>query len=141
MRKLAILLVCSFMGITSLSAQSGNGGTPSSGGTPSTGGKPSTGGREIPIKDDGEDESPTARSINLQPVSAYLDGKVITVVFNRSTPSAQVSVTYAPTGADVYSETHLTPTIIRIDLNAENAGDYNLKIESGRMSKSGDFTL
>ena len=95
--------------------------------------------REIPLFPAGSKEGgPVARSIIIQPASAYID--IVTVVFNCDAPTASITITDA-SGANVYSGTSINPTLITIDLNATEPGEYYLEIELGEARLSGYFTL
>jgi len=95
--------------------------------------------REIPLFPAGSKEGgPVARSIIIQPASAYINNDIVTVVFNCDAPTA--SITDA-SGANVYSGTSINPTLITIELNATEPGEYYLEIELGEARLSGYFTL
>lgn len=98
--------------------------------------------REIPLLPSGSEEGgPVARSIIIQPASAYINSNVVTVVINREVPTANVSITNVSTGVRVCTETHLNPSLITIDLSAEEPGEYYLEIVLGEARLSGYFTL
>ena len=81
--------------------------------------------REIPLFPSGSEEGgPVARSIIIQPASAYINNDIVTVVFNKDLPSASITITNVSTGAVVYSETYSMPTLITINVSAENSGKY-----------------
>ena len=93
--------------------------------------------REIPLDPVGSKEGgPIARSIIIQPASAY-----VTVVFNKDLPSASITITNVSTGAVVYSEIYSMPTLITINVSAENSGEYQIEIVSDEIRLSGYFTL
>ena len=97
--------------------------------------------REIPLDPVGSKEGgPIARSIIIQPASAYVDD-IVTVVFNKDLPSASITITNVSTGAVVYSETYSMPTLITINVSAENSGKYQIEIVSDEIRLSGYFTL
>lgn len=98
--------------------------------------------REIPLDPVGSKEGgPIARSIIIQPASAYVDSDIVTVVFNKDLPSASITITNVSTGAVVYSETYSMPTLITINVSAENSGKYQIEIVSDEIRLSGYFTL
>ena len=98
--------------------------------------------REIPLDPVGSKEGgPIARSIIIQPASAYVDSDIVTVVFNKDLPSASITITNVSTGAVVYSETYSMPTLITINVSAENSGEYQIEIVSDEIRLSGYFTL
>lgn len=98
--------------------------------------------REIPLNPAGPKEGgPVARSIIIQPASAYINNDVVTVVFNNDVPEASISITNAITGANVYSESYANPTLTGIDLSAKEPGEYYLEIVLGEFRLSGYFTL
>ena len=98
--------------------------------------------REIPLDPVGYKEGgPIARSIIIQPASAYVDSDIVTVVFNKDLPSASITITNVSTGAVVYSETYSMPTLITINVSAENSGKYQIEIVSDEIRLSGYFTL
>ena len=79
--------------------------------------------REIPLDPVGSKEGgPIARSIIIQPASAYVNSDIVTVVFNKDLPSASITITNVSTGAVVYSEIYSMPTLITINVSAENSG-------------------
>lgn len=84
---------------------------------------------------------PITRSIIIQPASAYVDSDIVTVVFNKDLPSASITITNVSTGAVVYSETYSMPTLITINVSAENSGEYQIEIVSDEIRLSGYFTL
>ena len=97
--------------------------------------------REIPLDPVGSKEGgPIARSIIIQPASAYVNSDIVTVVFNCDAPTASITITNA-SGANIYSGTSINPTLITIDLNATEPGEYYLEIELGEARLSGYFTL
>lgn len=97
--------------------------------------------REIPLDPLGPKEGgPVARSIIIQPASAYLNSDIVTVVFNKEVPTASVSVINVSTGENVFLETRFSPELITLDLNAKDPGEYYLKIEMGETQLSGYFT-
>lgn len=97
--------------------------------------------REIPLFPAGSKEGgPVARSIIIQPASAYINNDIVTVVFNCDAPTASITITDA-SGANVYSGTSINPTLITIELNATEPGEYYLEIELGEARLSGYFTL
>lgn len=81
-----------------------------------------------------------ARSIIIQPASAYINNDIVTVVFNCDAPTASITITDA-SGVNVYSGTSINPTLITIELNATEPGEYYLEIELGEARLSGYFTL
>ena len=83
---------------------------------------------------------PVARSIIIQPASAYINNDIVTVVFNCDAPTASITITDA-SGVNVYSGTSINPTLITIELNATEPGEYYLEIELGEARLSGYFTL
>ena len=94
--------------------------------------------REIPLDPVGSKEGgPIARSIIIQPASAYVDSDIVTVVFNKDLPSASITITNVSTGAVIYS----MPTLITINVSAENSGKYQIEIVSDEIRLSGYFTL
>ena len=98
--------------------------------------------REIPLFPSGSEEGgPVARSIIIQPASAYINNDIVTVVFNKDLPSASITITNVSTGAVVYSETYSMPTLITINVSAENSGEYQIEIVSDEIRLSGYFTL
>ena len=98
--------------------------------------------REIPLNPAGPKEGgPVARSIIIQPASAYINNDIVTVVFNKDLPSASITITNVSTGAVVYSETYSMPTLITINVSAENSGEYQIEIVSDEIRLSGYFTL
>jgi len=97
--------------------------------------------REIPLFPAGSKEGgPVARSIIIQPASAYINNDIVTLVFNCDAPTASITITDA-SGANVYSGTSINPTLITIELNATEPGEYYLEIELGEARLSGYFTL
>lgn len=97
--------------------------------------------REIPLFPAGSKEGgPVARSIIIQPASAYINNDMVTVVFNCDAPTASITITDA-SGVNVYSGASIHPTLITIDLNATEPGEYYLEIELGETRLSGYFTL
>ena len=98
--------------------------------------------REIPLDPVGSNEGgPIARSIIIQPASAYVNSDIVTVVFNKDLPSASITITNVSTGAVVYSEIYSMPTLITINVSAENSGEYQIEIVSDEIRLSGYFTL
>ena len=98
--------------------------------------------REIPLDPSGPIEGgPITRSIIIQTASAYVDSDIVTVVFNKDLPSASITITNVSTGAVVYSETYSMPTLITINVSAENSGEYQIEIVSDEIRLSGYFTL
>ena len=99
--------------------------------------------REIPLDPVGSKEGgPIARSIIIQPASAYVNSDIVTVVFNCDAPTASITITITnASGANIYSGTSINPTLITIDLNATEPGEYYLEIELGEARLSGYFTL
>ena len=98
--------------------------------------------REIPLNPAGHKEGgPVARSIIIQPASAYINNDIVTVVFNKDLPSASITITNVSTGAVVYSEIYSMPTLITINVSAENSGEYQIEIVSDEIRLSGYFTL
>ena len=98
--------------------------------------------REIPLDPVGFKEGgPIARSIIIQPASAYVNSDIVTVVFNKDLPSASITITNVSTGAVVYSEIYSMPTLITINVSAENSGEYQIEIVSDEIRLSGYFTL
>ena len=98
--------------------------------------------REIPLDPVGSEEGgPIARSIIIQPASAYVNSDIVTVVFNKDLPSASITITNVSTGAVVYSEIYSMPTLITINVSAENSGEYQIEIVSDEIRLSGYFTL
>lgn len=98
--------------------------------------------REIPLDPVGSKEGgPIARSIIIQPASAYVNSDIVTVVFNKDLPSASITITNVSTGAVVYSEIYSMPTLITINVSAENSGEYQIEIVSDEIRLSGYFTL
>lgn len=98
--------------------------------------------REIPLDPAGPKEGgPVARSIVIQPASAYTYNDVVSVVFNKDMPSVSISITNVATGLTVHSETYFNPTLITIDLSAKEPGEYRLEIVSEGTQLSGYFTL
>ena len=98
--------------------------------------------REIPLDQVGSKEGgPIARSIIIQPASAYVNSDIVTVVFNKDLPSASITITNVSTGAVVYSEIYSMPTLITINVSAENSGEYQIEIVSDEIRLSGYFTL
>ena len=98
--------------------------------------------REIPLFPAGSKEGgPVARSIIIQPASAYINNDIVTVVFNKDLPSASITITNVSTGAVVYSEIYSMPTLITINVSAENSGEYQIEIVSDEIRLSGYFTL
>ena len=98
--------------------------------------------REIPLNPAGPKEGgPVARSIIIQPASAYINNDIVTVVFNKDLPSASITITNVSTGAVVYSEIYSMPTLITINVSAENPGEYQIEIVSDEIRLSGYFTL
>ena len=98
--------------------------------------------REIPLNPAGPKEGgPVARSIIIQPASAYINNDIVTVVFNKDLPSASITITNVSTGAVVYSEIYSMPTLITINVSAENSGEYQIEIVSDEIRLSGYFTL
>ena len=98
--------------------------------------------REIPLVPVGSKEGgPIARSIIIQPASAYVNSDIVTVVFNKDLPSASITITNVSTGAVVYSEIYSMPTLITINVSAENSGEYQIEIVSDEIRLSGYFTL
>ena len=98
--------------------------------------------REIPLDPvESKEGGPIARSIIIQPASAYVDSDIVTVVFNKDLPSASITITNVSTGAVVYSETYSMPTLITINVSAENSGKYQIEIVSDEIRLSGYFTL
>ena len=98
--------------------------------------------REIPLFPSGSEEGgPVARSIIIQPASAYINNDIVTVVFNKDLPSASITITNVSTGAVVYSEIYSMPTLITINVSAENSGEYQIEIVSDEIRLSGYFTL
>ena len=92
--------------------------------------------REIPLDPVGSKEGgPIARSIIIQPASAYVNSDIVTVVFNKDLPSASITIT------NVYSEIYSMPTLITINVSAENSGEYQIEIVSDEIRLSGYFTL
>lgn len=74
--------------------------------------------REIPLDPVGSKEGgPIARSIIIQPASAYVDSDIVTIVFNKDLPSASITITNVSTGAVVYSEIYSMPTLITINVS------------------------
>ena len=55
-------------------------------------------------------------------------------------PTASITITDA-SGVNVYSGTSINPTLITIELNATEPGEYYLEIELGEARLSGYFTL
>ena len=52
--------------------------------------------REIPLFPSGSEEGgPVARSIIIQPASAYINNDIVTVVFNCDAPTASITITDA----------------------------------------------
>ena len=97
--------------------------------------------REIPLFPESSKEGgPVARSIIIQPASAYINNDIVTVVFNCDAPTASITITDA-SGVNVYSGTSINPTLITIELNATEPGEYHLEIELGEARLSGYFTL
>ncbi|WP_044263743.1 DUF3244 domain-containing protein [Bacteroides timonensis] len=97
--------------------------------------------REIPLFPAGSKEGgPVARNIIIQPASTYINNDMVTVVFNCDTPKASITITDA-SGVNVYSGASIHPTLITIDLNATEPGEYYLVIELGEARLSGNFTL
>ena len=96
--------------------------------------------REIPL-DPSKEGGPIARSIIIQPASAYVNSDIVTVVFNKDLPSASITITNVSTGAVVYSEIYSMPTLITINVSAENSGEYQIEIVSDEIRLSGYFTL
>jgi hypothetical protein len=95
--------------------------------------------REIPLDPVGSKEGgPIARSII---ISAYVNSDIVTVVFNKDLPSASITITNVSTGAVVYSEIYSMPTLITINVSAENSGEYQIEIVSDEIRLSGYFTL
>lgn len=87
--------------------------------------------REIPLFPESSKEGgPVARSIIIQPASAYINNDIVTVVFNCDAPTASITITDA-SGVNVYSGTSINPTLITIELNATEPGEYHLEIELG----------
>ena len=98
--------------------------------------------REITLDPVGSKEGgPIARSIIIQPASAYVNSDIVTVVFNKDLPSASITITNVSTGAVVYSEIYSMPTLITINVSAENSGEYQIEIVSDEIRLSGYFTL
>lgn len=98
--------------------------------------------REIPLDPSGPVEGgPITRSIIISPANAYVSGDVVTIVFNKDMPSANVSITNAVTGEQVFYETYSSPTFITLDLSANKPGEYHLEIASEEFQLSGNFTL
>lgn len=98
--------------------------------------------REIPLDPcDPKEGGPAARSIIIQPASAYLNGDIITIIFNKEVSAASVSVINVSTGENVFLETRFSPQLITIDLNAKDPGEYYLEITMGEAQLSGYFTL
>lgn len=98
--------------------------------------------REIPLDPCGSLEGgPITRGVVIQAANAYLNDRVITVVFNQELPSASVSVSSTSDGVNVYSETLYSPEFITINLSSEDAGEYHLEIEAGGLRLSGNFAL
>ena len=78
------------------------------------------------------------REIPLFP--SYINNDIVTVVFNCDAPTASITITDA-SGVNVYSGTSINPTLITIELNATEPGEYYLEIELGEARLSGYFTL
>lgn len=98
--------------------------------------------REIPLFPSGPEEGgPVARSIIIQPASAYSDDNAVSVEFKEEMSSVNIAIKDASTGAIVYSESYANPTLISIDLSAKEPGEYYLEIVSGEFRLSGYFTL
>lgn len=98
--------------------------------------------REIPLDPSGPEEGgPVARSIIIQPASAYIDDNAVSVEFKEEMSSVNIAIKDASTGAIVYSESYANPTLISIDLSAKEPGEYYLEIVSGEFRLSGYFTL
>ena len=98
--------------------------------------------REIPLFPAGSEEGgPVARSIIIQPASAYIGNDAVSVVFKEEMSSVNISIKDASTGATVYSETYFNPTLVTIDLSAKAPGQYYLEIVSEEVQLSGYFTL
>ena len=98
--------------------------------------------REIPLDPvESKEGGPIARSIIIQPASAYVNSDIVTVVFNKDLPSASITITNVSTGAVVYSEIYSMPTLITINVSAENSGEYQIEIVSDEIRLSGYFTL
>lgn len=69
-----------------------------------------------------------------------VNNDIVTVVFNCDAPTASITITDA-SGVNVYSGTSINPTLITIELNATEPGEYYLEIELGEARLSGYFTL
>ena len=97
--------------------------------------------REIPLFPAGSKVGgPVPSSIIIQPARAYINYDIVTVVFNCDAPTSSITITDA-SGANVYSGTSINPTLITIELNATEPGEYYLEIELGEARLSGYFTL
>lgn len=82
--------------------------------------------REIPLFPSGSEEGgPVARSIIIQPASAYINNDIVTVVFNCDAPTASITITDA-SGVNVYSGTSINPTLITIELKRNRAGRIHI---------------
>lgn len=98
--------------------------------------------REIPLFPAGSEEGgPVARSIIIQPASAYVGNDAVSVVFKEEMSSVNISIKDASTGTTVHSETYFNPALITIDLSAKAPGQYYLEIVSEEVQLSGYFTL
>lgn len=95
------------------------------------------------VKDNNTDPetAPKTRGIIVQPASAYLYNKVISVSFEEVMPSATIKITQESTGGTVYSQEHMSPSTVTIDLNSMSAGIYRIEIAADNCCLEGEFTL
>nr|WP_302831491.1 DUF3244 domain-containing protein [uncultured Bacteroides sp.] len=96
--------------------------------------KDSTGGtnkEEVPIK----------RSIQIQPIFAYLHNKVISIDFVETFTVANITVTNETTGETVFLEMSNNPVNLNINLNDKTTGSYLIEIEADDICLHGYFNL
>lgn len=101
-------------------------------------------GTEIDLYKDNDtypEDAPKTRGIIVQPASAYLYNKAVTVTFEEIMPSATIKITQESTGDTVYSQEYMSPSTIFVDLSLQDSGTYYIEIVSDTISLEGEFIL
>lgn len=95
------------------------------------------------VKDNNTDPetAPKTRGIIVQPASAYLYNKTVTITFEEIMPSATIKIGQESTGDTVYSQEYMSPSTVTIDLNSMSAGIYSIEIVADDYCLEGEFML
>lgn len=86
-------------------------------------------------------DTPNTRSIPIQVAYAYIYNNVISIYFEEIPVTSTINITNESNGQTVYTEIYSSPTNLNIDMNGENSGNYQIRIETETLFLEGSFSL